>query len=339
MRRMSSRSGKFMNLSFSAVIAAGLLSILMACDYVPSEDLVAAKALQSVEEWETEADQWRARRLAALLRDDGWLTLIGLEWIETGSNRVGSSPKNEVVIRSASVPKWLGVIVVEQMPRLSGGEQVHAKARFVPNASGTVFLDGEPVDEPLVMHTDAEEDTTILTSGTTQFHLIERGDRLGVRIKDSKAAALLDFAGLEYYPFDPDWRIEGRFIPHDKTMRIGDVTGFVQEIPSPGTIEFQIDDQVHRLIALEGGEDSYFIIFSDTTNGTETYGAGRYLYTGREDAEGRIVVDFNQSYSPPCVFTDFATCPLPPAQNRLSFPVRAGEKMYVAGHDYAGPRE
>ncbi len=324
---------------FVAPVITGLLLVFISCDYEPSEDLIAAKTVQAAKEWETDAAQWRARRLSSLLKDDGWLTLIGLEWLEPGSNRIGSSPKNEIVIRSESVPRWLGVIVVEQMPQLVDGEQTHAKARFVPNAQGDVFLNGEPLTEPLALRTDAEEDTTILTSGTTQFHLIERGDRLGVRIKDSKAASLLEFAGLEYYPFDPDWRVEGRFIPHDETMRIGDVTGFVQEIPSPGTIELTLNGEVHRLIALEGGEDSYFVIFSDTTNGTETYGAGRYLYTGREDEEGRIVVDFNQSYSPPCVFTDFATCPLPPSQNRLPFPVRAGEKMYAAGHDFTGPRE
>lgn len=312
---------------------------ILGCEYVPSEDLVEARRAVAAREWEDEFETWRGRRLAALLREDGWLSLIGLEWVEKGSNRIGSSPNNEIVIRSESVAKWLGVVVVDQMPQLDGNVPKHAKARFVPKPGGSVFHEGKPVVDPLVLHPDSAETPTILSSGTAQFHLIERGDRLAVRIKDSKAPALVGFEGLEYYPFDPRWRIEGTFSPHDEMMRIGDVTGFVQEIHSPGTINFTVDGQKYSLIALEGGADSYFMILADTTNGLETYGAGRYLYTGREDDAGNIVIDFNQSYNPPCVFTDFATCPLPPRQNRIPFPIRAGEKMYAAGHQTAPPEK
>lgn len=316
----------------SFLLAAAAASVIGSCDYVPSEDLIVSRRIEAARAWQNDVEQWRARRLASLQKEDGWLTLIGLEWIEKGSNRIGSSVNNEVVIRSESVPKWLGVIVVDEMPAVTETGSTHARARFVPKLGGVVFHEGRPVVEPVNLRTDQQDDTTILTSGTTQFHLIERGDRLAVRIKDARSPALIGFEGLEYYPFDPAWRIEGRFIPHDEMMSIGDVTGFVQEIPSPGMIELTIDGQNYSLIALEGGSDSYFVIFADRTNGLETYGAGRYLYTGLEDADGDIVIDFNQSYNPPCVFTDFATCPLPPRQNRLPIPVRAGEKMYAAGH-------
>lgn len=319
-------------ISHYALGAGVVLSVLVSCDYVPSEDRVAARRAQAEQDWENEFEQWRNRRLASSLEEDGWLSLIGLEWIDHGSNRIGSSPKNEVVIRSESVPKWLGVIVVDQMPSAGGGEPEHAKVRFVPKPGGGVLLDGEPVLEPIALRTDGQENTTILTSGTTQFHMIERGDRLAVRIKDSRAPALVNFEGLEYYPFDPRWRITGQFEPHDQMLRIGDVTGFVQEIHSPGTMNFTLDGREYSLIALDGGPEKYFVIFADQTNGHETYGAGRYLYTYHEADSGSIVIDFNQSYSPPCVFTDFATCPLPPRQNRLPFAIRAGEKMYAAGH-------
>lgn len=315
-----------------------LVFVLLSCDYVPSEDLLVAQRARAAEAWQDEYEQWRARRLSSLLKDDGWLTLIGLEWIEKGSSRVGSSPRSEVEIRSESVPSWIGVIVVEQMPRIDEDERSHARARFVPKPGGAVFHEGEQVLDPIHLRTDAEDDTTFLTSGTTQFHLIERGDRLAVRVKDARAPALVNFEGLEYYPYDPRWRIEGTFTPHDKMMEIADVTGFVQEIHSPGIINFDVDGEQYSLLALEGGADSYFVIFADRTNGTETYGAGRYLYTGTEDEAGNIVIDFNRSYNPPCVFTDFATCPLPPRQNRLPFAVRAGEKMYSAGH-YVAPEE
>ena len=322
-----------------ALAAGVILSVLVSCDHVPSEDLVAARRARAEQDWKAEFEQWRNRRLTSLLEEDGWLSLIGLEWIEKGSNRIGSSPKNEVVIRSDSVSRWLGVIVVDQMPSAGGESPDHAKVRFVPKQGSEVWHDGEPVLEPLPLRTDAQEDTTILTSGTAQFHLIERGDRLGVRIKDSRAPALVNFEGLEYYPFDPSWRITGRFVPHDEMLRIGDVTGFVQEIHSPGTMSFTIDGTEYSLIALDGGPGRYFVIFADQTNGHETYGAGRYLYTDHEDESGDIVIDFNQSYSPPCVFTDFATCPLPPRQNRLPFPIRAGEKMYAAGHQRGAEKE
>jgi uncharacterized protein len=178
---------------------------------------------------------------------------------------------------------------------------------------------------------------TVLQSGTVSFYLIERGDKLGIRIRDTGASTRREFFGIESYPIDLRWRIEGTFRPHDKIIPIDDVTGLVQDTVSPGAIEFEVNGQRHSLDVLEGGVGRYFVIFSDATSGRETYGAGRYVYTDHEDEDGSIVIDFNQSYNPPCVFTDYATCPLPPRQNRLPIAVRAGEKSYGdPSYDLAG---
>lgn len=305
---------------------------VIACHHVPSEDLVAAKRDQDLEDW-------KSRRLSSLLEQDGWLSLIGLEWIEKGSNRVGASPRNEVVIRSDGVPDWLGVIVVERMPRLEGDEVVHAKARFVPKQGAALFHEGKLVEDSIDLHTDQEKNQTILQTGTVEFHLIERGERLAVRVKDARAPTRLAFEGLEYFPSEPSLRIEGSFVPHDKTLPIADVTGSVQQTRSPGTIHFELDGDLLSLDVLEGSPGRYFVIFADDTNGLETYGAGRYLYTDAEDENERIIIDFNRAYNPPCVFTDFATCPLPPRQNRLPVAIRAGEKMYAGGHYVPAPDE
>jgi uncharacterized protein len=306
---------------FATMILALGLFAGAACEYVPSEDRVMGSHVKEI-------NDWRARRAASLLSEDGWLTLIGLAWLDKGSNRIGSAPRNEVVIRSDEVDDWLGVIVVDEMPRLEGGELIHARARFVPRMGAAVTHQGKPVTEPLTLVSDMEEGMTVLRSGTVSFHLIERGDRLGVRVRDSNARTRREFSGLESYPIDLRWRIEGTFRPHDKVIRIDDVTGLVQDTVSPGAIEFEVNGQRHSLDVLEGGVGRYFVIFSDSTSGRETYGAGRYVYTDHENEDGSIVIDFNQAYNPPCVFTDYATCPLPPRQNRLSIPVTAGEKTY-----------
>lgn len=302
------------------------------CDYVPSKDRLESQHAQKVEQWKHEVEAWKQRRADSLRSENGWLTLVGLEWMGKGSNRVGSSPKNEVVIRSEGVPEWLGVIVVDQMPRFEGENLVHAKVRFVPKPGGKVLHDGHPIESTIDLHSDQEEDTTVLTVGTVQFYVIERGERLAVRVKDSRSKTLRDFKGMDYYPYDPDLRIEGQVEPHERTLDIGDVTGYVQKIPSPGTFRFELGGEEHELILLDEGTDEYFVIFSDETSGLETYGAGRYLYMDVAGEDGRAVIDFNKAYNPPCVFTDYATCPLPPRQNRLPVAIRAGEKMYAGGH-------
>ncbi|MCA1714910.1 MAG: DUF1684 domain-containing protein, partial [Gammaproteobacteria bacterium] len=155
--------------------------------------------------------------------------------------------------------------------------------------------------------------------------------RYALRVKHLEAPSRIQFAGLDYWPADPSWKIDAKFLPHPpgKTIPIASIIGTVDEIPNPGAVEFQRDGRSYRLEALDEGEDGLFLIVADRTNGHGSYGAGRYIDAPKPDARGRVVVDFNQAYNPPCAFTAFATCPLPPPENRLDLAITAGEKAYA----------
>ena len=171
----------------------------------------------------------------------------------------------------------------------------------------------------------------MLRRGSLLFYLIRRGDKIGVRVKDSQSEARRNFRGLDYFPIDPGWRIEARFEPYDppRSISVPNVLGQDNDEKSPGAIVFEHGGKTYRLDpVLEPGETDYFVIFGDRTNGKTTYGAGRFLYVA-PPVGGKTVIDFNKAYNPPCVFTDFATCPLPPPQNKLPIPVEAGEEEYA----------
>jgi uncharacterized protein (DUF1684 family) len=171
--------------------------------------------------------------------------------------------------------------------------------------------------------------------GTVRFQVIKRGERYGLRVKDANAQTRTHFLGLDYYPTDPKWRFEARFEPYKpaKKIPITDVTGMTSDNISPGALVFMMDGKEVRIDpVLEEGSDELFIIFKDATSRDETYQAGRYMYAPMPGPDGKTIVDFNKAYNPPCSFTSFATCPLPPPQNRLTVRVEAGEKRYAGGH-------
>lgn len=269
--------------------------------------------------YRAEIEKWRADRVGRLTAEDGWLSVVGLSWLEEGENSVGSAPSSRVVLPAGRAPARLGTI------RRSRDGAVLTVASGV-----SVTHDGKPV-RTLALASDAEGDPTILRHRTLSFYLIRRGDRLGVRVKDSAAPARRDFHGIDDYAIDPRWRVAARFEPYrpKKSIPIPNVLGQVTQEPSPGAVVFSIAGREYRIDAVdEEGEEDLFLIFGDRTNGTETYGAGRFLYAPRPGRDGKTVVDFNKAYNPPCAFTAYATCPLPPPQNRLPIAVTAGEKRY-----------
>ncbi|HEV2764349.1 MAG TPA: DUF1684 domain-containing protein [Pyrinomonadaceae bacterium] len=268
-----------------------------------------------------EVEQWKAKRLASLTSEDGWLTLTGLHWLKEGENRFGSDASNDIRLPEGKAPGQAGSLF------LSGGA-VRLEAR--PDVELT--HEGGPVSS-LDLRSDADGQPTVLKLGTLSLQVIKRGERLALRVKDSQHPARVNFKGLEYFPFTDRWRVNARFERYDppRPVPIANVIGTQEDQPSPGAVVFEAGGRTHRLDVLtEQGEEQFFIIFADQTSGKETYGAGRYLYAGPPDKQGRIVVDFNRAYSPPCAFTQFATCPLPPPQNRLALRVEAGEKF--VGH-------
>ncbi|HMA18769.1 MAG TPA: DUF1684 domain-containing protein [Thermoanaerobaculia bacterium] len=272
-----------------------------------------------VARYRAEIEKWRADRIGRLTADDGWLSVVGLFWLEEGENSLGSAESNRIVLPSGRVPARLGTV------RLARG-----RATLTVAPGGDVTHEGKPVTT-IDLASDADGEPTVLRLGTITFYLIRRGERLGMRIKDSAAAARKTFHGIDGYPIDRKWRVPARFVVYrpKRTIPIPNVLGGVTQEPSPGAVVFSIDGTEHRLDAVEEqGEEDLFLIFGDRTNGTETYGAGRFLYAPRPGPDGKTFVDFNKAYNPPCAFTAYATCPLPPPQNRLTIAVTAGEKRY-----------
>jgi uncharacterized protein (DUF1684 family) len=208
--------------------------------------------------------------------------------------------------------------------RVSGREAI----LHVPPGRGFTG-DGRDVEGPARLLSDAEGEPTRVRRGSVELHLIARGGRLAVRVRDADHDERRKFRGITSYPIDPAWRIEARFEAYDPPRRrdVAGVQGTVEEETFPGAVLFEAAGGLHRLEAIrERGETDYWIIFGDATNGRETYGAGRFVYVP-PPAGGRTVVDFNKAYNPPCAFNPFSTCPLPPAGNRLPIRVEAGEKF------------
>jgi uncharacterized protein (DUF1684 family) len=185
---------------------------------------------------------------------------------------------------------------------------------------------GSLVDQNYI---NSDDHPTILRQASLSFQLIKRGDKLGLRVKDSQNPDRLNFKGTEFYAPDLKWRLDAQFEPYNppKPMPITNVLGMESSESSPGAVKFEVDGKEYRIDAItEKGERHLFMIVSDKTSGKDTYPAGRYLYVDPPDASGQIVIDFNKAFSPPCAFTKFATCPLPPRRNRLPFAIEAGEK-------------
>jgi len=266
----------------------------------------------------TSIEQWRAGRLARLTKPDGWLSLAGLSWLHAGENTVGSDPASAVRL-PASAPARAGTIV------LAGKD-----ARWSPAPGASFEVEGKPATEmPLV--SDEKGDPTVLRGGSVSFFVIQRGDRTGVRVRDSESPVRKAFKAIEHYPVSAEWRFDARFVPYDppKHISVPTILGYPEDDVAPGEIEFTRGGKPYRLVAvLEQGSDELFIIFGDRTNGKATYGGGRFLYAPMP-TNGRTVLDFNKAYNPPCVFTPHATCPLPPAPNHLPLEVTSGEKMYA----------
>jgi uncharacterized protein len=265
-----------------------------------------------------EVEAWRAERYRRLRQPMSWLTLVGLEWLREGDNRLGSAP--DVELRLPSGPTLAGRIALDAGRATATGE---------PGSELT--HDGEPVAGlELVSDLDAPDAAgpTLLELGSLRMCLVRRGDRFGLRVWDTDAAALREFDGIAHYPIDPAWRLVARFEPGapGETFALPDVLGEIEDEPLPGTVVFDAGGTECRIKAIGAGEGQLWLVFGDATNGETTYRGGRFVYTDAPRADGTVTVDFNRAYNPPCVFSPFATCPLPPAENRLPIRIEAGER-------------
>ncbi|MGB2869469.1 MAG: DUF1684 domain-containing protein [Bacteroidota bacterium] len=256
---------------------------------------------------EESADAWHQRRIRSLQRDLGWLTLVALDWLNEGENQVaGIGP---VTLKNGKVSI--------RIP-----DSVTATVNGKPFSSGEITPEGGEV----------LPDTLRIPTKTAV--VIRRGDRFAIRVWDKEAKTRKEFTSIDRYPVSERWRIEARWQPYDlpKQIRVPTVIpGLEEDYPVPGVAVFNVDGKEYRLEpVLEEPNGDYFFIFGDKTNGSETYGAGRFLYT-KPASDGKVIINFNKAYNPPCAFTEFATCPLPPQGNKLPIRVDAGEKKY-GGH-------
>ncbi|GMV06448.1 MAG: hypothetical protein AMXMBFR53_27240 [Gemmatimonadota bacterium] len=283
-------------------------------------------------------EAFAAARVAELAAPDSWLSLIGLHWLEEGETTMGSAPDNGIVLPEAAAPRvgtlsvdgttvrWRtepGVVVtqgVDSTLNLRAGS-----GAFPPDVSG------DPAVEEAELTADIGYGKfVVLRHGDLNWIVIRRGDRVAVRARDNASEAYRAFHGIDRYPTAADWRVTARWVPHEKTVSVPNVLGTVAETASPAALEFWVGGERLTLdVVGEPDHGQYMLVFADATSGGETYGGGRYLWVEEPDAQGRVVVDFNYAYNPPCVWTAYATCPLPTRDNRLPIRVEAGEKGWA----------
>lgn len=267
-----------------------------------------------------ELKQWDSARIAALKDPNGWLNLEGLFWFKKGVNSFGSGSTNDLVYDNATFPKYVGDFIYED-----------GKAYWKDGSTEKVKIkDGDLVQN--------SETLNLLTATEGQYTsqwkdfvwiVIQREDKVGVRFRNLKAKTLLEFKGIERFPVNEKFRIKAKVIPQNQNpLMIMNVLGQNTAQKHGGQLVFEIEGTTYRLDAIDEGGIRLFVAFADATSGKTTYGSGRFIELEKPDAEGVTYIDFNKAYNPPCAFTEFATCPLPPPQNRLSIAIPAGEKKY-----------
>jgi uncharacterized protein (DUF1684 family) len=291
-----------------------LLLLIPGCQHAEKIDPVY---LQEVEEW-------HSKRIASLTKPNSWLSLAGLFWLKKGINSFGGSQSNHIQFPPDKTSPEIGQF------RLQDG------IVSVQINDGILVYHDDKIIQSMILKDDSQGEPTILNHNSLSWYIIKRGERLGVRLKDSESPQLKNFTGIDRFPVNPKWRTTARFVAYQtpQTIEVPNVLGTVAEDPTPGMLQFMMDGESFSLNPIAGlGDKRWFIIFSDQTSGEETYGAGRFLYIDAPAEDGTAIIDFNLAYNPPCVFTPFATCPLPPEQNHLSLRITAGEKVYH-GYDH-----
>ncbi len=268
-----------------------------------------------------EIEAWRAARVQQLTKPDGWLTLIGLHFLKQGENTVGSAPDNTVVL--AKGPAHLGTVMLS----LEG----QAKALFNPGLD--VQVDGTAV-LAADLHDDKKSAPTVVTVGAVSFLVIDRGGKKALRVKDGESERRTHFLGIDYFPIDPSWRIEADWVPFEKPREVSirNILGNVSPALILGKAVFTREGRTYELWPIqEAPDETLFFVISDLTSGDQTYAAARFLYAA-PPVDGKVLLDFNKAQNPPCAFTPFATCPLPPKENQLPLAITAGEKKYRGEH-------
>ncbi len=266
-----------------------------------------------------EIKDWHNKRIDNLKRENGWLNLTGLFWLNEGVNKFGSDKTNDIIFPEGKAPSFIGTLTLKDSTvtfSVNKGIEVKSKGKIVATADLKSDLQG----------------STVLEYNSLRWFVIKRGDKYGIRLRDLENSLVKSFKGIDTYPINSDWKFEAELEKYNppKKLSITNILGMTEENISPGALVFTKDGKQFKLDALVE-DNQYFIIFADETSGEETYGAGRFIYVNKNDSTGKIILDFNKAFNPPCVFTKYATCPLPPKQNHLKLKITAGELMFKGG--------
>jgi uncharacterized protein len=267
-----------------------------------------------------EIERWHASRIETLKAPNGWLNLVGLYWLEEGRSSFGSNPDSKIVFPAGTIAGSAGYF-----------ERKGTTVRLIVADPVEITLDGKPVKEAIVFDKDSLH-RPVLACGNLRWTIIQRDDKIGIRLRDLQSSLVTAFKDIDRFPVDTAWRIEAVFQPAavPGTIAITNIIGQTSNQRSPGKLVFTVHNTRYTLDALDEGNE-FFIVFADGTNGKTTYPSGRFLAVAKPTSpDNTTVIDFNKAYDPPCAFTNYATCPLPPRENVLPIEVEAGEKNY--GH-------
>ncbi|HEV2350103.1 MAG TPA: DUF1684 domain-containing protein [Terriglobia bacterium] len=272
----------------------------------------------STPSYQAEIEKWRHEREVGLKADGGWLTVAGLFWLKEGENTVGAGPSNAIVLPKGSAAASVGVF-----------EFHDGQTQFQAAPGVHILVNGNPATLA-TLKSDTSDAPDMIQAGDLTMFVIQRGKRFGIRLRDKNSAMRKAFTGLKFFPPDQRYRVVAKFTPYHppKKIPIPNILGDTEEEASPGYVEFTLNGHACRLDPVTEG-DTLFFIFKDLTSGKETYPSGRFLNTPMPE-NGEVTLDFNKAYNPPCAFTPYATCPLPPKQNQLAIRIEAGERRY--GH-------
>ena len=298
-----------MNRKFLLVAAMGLTALSAAPAHAAADAIDRQLYRQDVTDWRANAEE-------SLKRDNGWLTLAGRFVMKPGENRFGTALDNDIVFPAGTGPEHIGSFIVEP-----------GKVTLKIN-DGLTMLAGEQSFTTRRMGVDLEKEDWV-SIGQLAMHVIARDGNYILRLADNKSTVREQFHGRTWYDVKPPYRITGKFVAYSPVRKIPivNVLGEISEEPSPGYVEFNLAGKIYRLDPIDEGDGELFFIFRDGTSGRTTYPPGRFL-VGTKTSDGKVIMDFNKAYNPPCAFSEFTTCPLPPRQNHLKTRVEAGELDY-----------
>lgn len=291
-------------------VAISLFAILLMCS-VQAQDKEYIKAVE----------QWHKARIEDLKQPNSWLNLEGLFWLHKGTNTFGKAKGSDCHYTNDAFPDLLGSFLYEGdsviWTNAKGQSIIIDKKNTIATKSYKVF--------------DLNQKASVMDWKDFSWVVIKREEKVGIRFRNYNARTLLDFKGIDRFPIKEEWHIKGKLVqPAQDFLMITNVLGQTAATKNAGKFEFEKNGQTYSLDVIDEGGKNLFIVFADQSSGVTTYGAGRFIELAKPDAEGNTIIDFNNAYNPPCAFTPFATCPLPPKQNRLALNIDAGEKNY--GH-------